>query len=149
MLKGMQSNPSQPISLARSLKQAGEESAQRSVPLVVMISQTGCPFCRALRRGVLLPWLSSPEKRERLVFVEVSLDDGYELEDFNGEQIPGRSFAERYDTFVTPTILVLDETGKKLGAPIIGAPNLELYRYYFERAVADAGRKLRAREVTD
>ena len=149
MLDGMQQNPTQPISLARSLAQAGEESARRSVPLVVMISQTGCPFCRTLRKNVLLPWLASPTKRERLVFVEVSLDDGYELEDFNGERIAGRTFAERYETFVTPTVLVLDSTGKKLGAPIIGAPNLELYSYYFERAVTDAGRKLRAREVTD
>ncbi len=149
MLDGMQQNPTQPIALAHSLAEAGEESARRSVPLVVMISQTGCPFCRALRRGVLLPWLSAPAKRERLVFIEVSLDEGYELEDFDGKRIAGRSFAERYDTFVTPTILVLDEAGKKLGAPIIGAPNLELYSYYFERAVADAGRKLHARTMSD
>ena len=114
-----------------------------------MISQTGCPFCRALRKSVLLPWLASPSKRERLVFLEVSLDDGFELEDFDGGRIAGKDFAARYETFVTPTILVLDETGKKLGAPIIGAPNLELYSYYFERAITDAGRKLRAREVSN
>ena len=130
--------PSQPIRLARSLQDEATLAERRRVPMVVVISQTGCPFCRALREKVLLPMLRRNDADQRFHLFEVSIDEGVDVVDFDGATVSGRAFADRYKVQVTPTVLVLDAAGNEMGAPLRGTPNLELYSFYLNQRIDDA-----------
>lgn len=140
----MQAETSVTIKLTASLSDDGRLAAERGVPLVVLVSQTGCPFCRALRQRILLPILRRPEAGQRLYLVELSIDAGRQVEDFDGETVPAAALAARYEAYVTPTVLFLDASGKEMGAPLSGTPNLELYSYYFNQRIDEALRRLRS-----
>ena len=66
---------------------------------------------------------------------EVSLDDDFSVEDFQGRAVKGAAFAERNNANVTPTLLFLDGQGASLVDPLVGVGNIEFYDVYLERKI--------------
>lgn len=113
-------------------------ATKKHFPIVVFVSQTGCQFCEALRQQVLLPMMRSGMIQEQAVFRELSLDDGFTLEDFDGAEISGAKFARRYAADITPTLVFLDSSGKELVKKRIGISNMEYYGFYLGKSIKAA-----------
>ena len=130
------------IALADSFVMDAELSTARSLPIAVFVSQQGCQFCEALRRQVLFPMIRAGELSDRAIFRELSLDAGFTVTDFDGNEIGGRNFADRYAAAVTPTLLFLDARGVEIADKIVGISNIEYYSFYFNRALESARSEL-------
>lgn len=137
------------IVMAQDLVPLGEKAAAAGIPVVLLVSQTGCQYCAALRREVLHPMMRAGIFDSRAILAEVSLDPGYELSDFSGESVAGARFAARYAAYVTPTVLVLGSDGESLSEPLVGTRNLEMYGFYLERAIDEATETLRSRPLDE
>ncbi len=131
-----------PIALADSFVTDAELSTARSLPIAVFVSQQGCQFCEALRRQVLFPMIRAGELSDRAILRELSLDAGFTVTDFDGNEIAGRNFADRYAAAVTPTLLFLDGRGVEIADKIVGISNIEYYSFYFNRALESARSEL-------
>jgi thioredoxin-related protein len=123
---------------ATSLQNDGKQSQSTGKPVLVFVSQKGCEFCRRLRKQVLYPLIRAGELEGKVILREVSLDFGFELRDFDGRAVAGREFADRYEVFVTPTLLFLDGQGESLVESLVGTPNLEFYGFYLNKKIEAA-----------
>lgn len=123
---------------AESLKSDALAAERRSLPIVIFISQHGCPYCAALREKILYPMIRAGETDKQMILREVSLDAGFQLIDFDGETVSGRDFAGRYAATITPTLLFLDATGTEVARSRVGIGNIEFYAYYLEQSLASA-----------
>lgn len=113
-------------------------ATKKHFPIVVFVSQTGCQPCEALRQQVLFPMMRSGMMQEQAVFRELSLDDGFTVEDFDGAEISGAKFARRYAADITPTLVFLDSSGKELVKKRLGISNIEYYGFYLGKSIKAA-----------
>jgi len=130
--------PERLIEWAESFAQDAESSTERKLPIVVFVSQRGCQFCAALRKQVLFPMIRADELADVAIIRELSLDAGFAVADFNGSEIEGRTFADRYRAAVTPTMLFLDADGVEIADKIVGISNIEFYGFYLNRSIEAA-----------
>jgi len=130
------------INLAESFAADAELSGQEQFPIVVFISQHGCEFCQILREEVLFPMMRSGKMQEIAIFRELSLDQGFFTLDFDGEEISGMKFAERYASAVTPTLLFLGAGGDELARKRVGISNIEYYGFYLGQSIEEATAKI-------
>lgn len=133
------------IEAATSLQDDARSMPASATFFVVFVSQSGCEFCEQLRRQVLYPAIRLDEMDSRIELREVSLDDGFLFEDFQGQTIAGSRFAKKYGAYVTPTLLFLDAQGNSLGEPLIGLGNIEFYGVYLNRKIEAASKALAER----
>jgi len=139
---GETSEPRPPIESARSLQVDAQTVAEKKLPLVVFVSQHGCEFCHLLREKVLHPMIAAGELQDRIILREVSLDDGFSLGDFDGKNVSGREFADRYGAVVTPTLLFLDGQGREVAEKMVGINNVEYYGFYLDKSIESATTEL-------
>jgi pimeloyl-ACP methyl ester carboxylesterase len=132
------------IRSAESLREAAAQSSSKRVPIIIFVSQHGCEYCAALRKHVLIPMINAGELEGLAVIREVSLDQGFELKDFQGELSAGRDFAARYGAHVTPTLLFVDGSGREVVSRIVGISNLEYYGFYLKQRIDKARSNLPA-----
>ncbi len=130
------------IERARSLQVDAQNSAAEKKPVVVFVSQHGCEFCHLLREKVLHPMLAAGELQERIILREVSLDDGFSFDDFDGKIVSGREFSDRYDAVVTPTLLFLDSQGREVAEKMVGINNVEYYGFYLDKSIESATKEV-------
>ena len=135
-------SPPRLIELATSLQADTSGALDTGKPFVIFVSQHGCEYCELLRQQLLYPLIKRGELEPRVFFREVSLDESFELTDFQGQIVKGKKFAQRYGPAITPTLLFLDHQGKSLTAPLVGTPNIEFYEFYFDRSIEDATKAL-------
>ena len=132
------------IEIATSLQDDALLLSATGKLLVVFVSQSGCEFCAQLRQQVLYPAIRRGEVDPRIEIREVSLDENFSFKDFQGKTVAGAVFAERYDAYVTPTLLFLDGQGVSLVDPLVGISNIEFYAVYLQRKIETAAEALNA-----
>ena len=126
------------IPAASNLALTGQMLRQQEIPAVVFVSRDACPYCRTLRNKILKPMLAAAKFEQRAILVEVSLDGGGLLTDFQNKQVTAEDFGEFYHAEITPTLLFLDSEGREIGKRIIGISNLELYGHYLQKSIDEA-----------
>jgi thioredoxin-related protein len=131
------------IKLAESFVADAQLSQQEQLPIVVFISQHGCEFCELLRENVLFPMMRSGKLQEQAILRELSLDKGFFILDFDGEQVSGMKFAERYGSAVTPTLLFLGAGGDELVRKRVGISNIEYYGFYLGQSIEEATARIK------
>jgi len=135
------------IEFATVLQADATSSAEKNQPIAIFVTRQGCQFCQLLREQVLHPLIGAGELSQCVILREVSLDDGFVMQDFRGRETSGRDFADRYNAAMTPTILFLDGEGREVTDRIVGISNLEYYGFYFDKAIqAATAELLKARE---
>lgn len=115
--------------------EAGRRAANRRVPLLLAVTRTGCAYCARLRRDVLAPMRRSGEYDDRVMIGEMMMDPDAPVIDFSGAPSSTAALAGRYDIEITPTVLLLDGSGRLLTKPIIGINNAEMYGFYLDAAI--------------
>ena len=111
-------------------------SRQDSRPWVVMVTQPECSFCSRLEREILQPLRASGEFQERVRFTAVDIGVASLLIDFDGSKTTTVEFANRYQGFITPTLLFLSSDGEVLASPKFGVPDIiDFYAYEIEETI--------------
>jgi pimeloyl-ACP methyl ester carboxylesterase len=126
------------IEIVTSLQEDAKEVQDTGRPIVILVTQSDCAYCRELRGKVLNPMIRTGELGQRVILRELSLDTGFRFKDFQGNTVAGQQFGARYDSYVTPTLLFLDANGHSLTDPIVGTGNIEFYGFYLDKKIEEA-----------
>lgn len=135
-----QSHLPEPVDLSANAAVAAREGR----PLLVLFSETGCPWCEKVRREHLLPLQRNAGYQARLQFMQVDVDGTKALRDFAGQAATQAALARRYNIRIMPTVLLLGPKGEVLAEPLVGFTSADFYGYYLDQRIDAAMAKLRA-----
>ena len=134
-----------PVTLIKSndLQADGELAHQRQLPILLMFSQRGCPWCRFVEEDHLKPMLRNANYRAQVIIRQVMTDDYSKITDFDGNKITAAQLASRYNAALTPTVIFVDHNGKALAPRILGVRNTEYYGLDLDEGLAMSLQKMR------
>ena len=112
------------------------------IPLLILFSTAGCPYCLEVRRNYLRPRLGgSPAVA---LIREIDIGSAQVAIDVNGKAVTDADLARRYGVSVVPVVLLVDAAGRPLAEPLIGVDRAGFYESYLLARMETATRALRA-----
>ncbi len=124
------------LPLARALPQQLAAALARGLPLTVMVSLPGCPFCKVVRDSHLAPLLS-----EQTV-VQVDIGSTLPLLDTHGQASTHAEQVRRWGVKVAPTLLFFGRQGNEVAERLVGALLPDFYGAYLAQRLETARRSL-------
>ena len=126
-----------PIDDLRSL---AAEAARARVPVIVLFSTPGCPFCREVRQNYLAPRLAEQQQRSRLEYLlrEVDITSRRPIGAIDGRALTEAQFADRYGVGLVPVLIAFDAQWRPLGEPLVGLDRSGFYEAYLDRLISGA-----------
>lgn len=117
----------------------GAMADEKRVPILLMFSAEHCGFCRQLEEDFLKPMLRSGDYDDKVMIRKLKIDSyEEELRDFAGNKTSPADFAERYNVYVTPTVVFIDGDGVELAQKRVGLTTPAFYGGYLDQAIDDA-----------
>ena len=114
------------------------DAAQRQVPVVLLIDQSGCNYCERLKQDIIEPVLKRQGNHQKAIIRYISIDDDESIVDQTGTVVESHMFARRFGMEITPTVLFLDENARQLAQPLVGYSGDDFYLYYLDKAIESA-----------
>ena len=130
---------------ATSFKADARAAAQKKIPILVLFSSPGCPYCERVKREYLVPMQQDPAYRNKVIIREVTVGANAPLTDFDGTVITEGAFAAFNNVFMVPTVKVLDTHGNEASEAIVGLLIADFYFGYLEAAIEEGTRKVRGK----
>lgn len=137
--------PAAALPLATDLRADGRESRRRRVPIVVLFSLTGCPYCEIVRRSHLAPMLRDPAGRERAIIRQVDIDIEHPVVGFGGGRTTHAAIAREHDVRSVPVVAFWDWEGRPVADPLRGMLLPDFYSAYLDSALDAARARLAGR----
>jgi thioredoxin-related protein len=128
---------------ARDLAADARLASQRKIPLLVLFSETGCPWCERARQEFLLPMQRNPEYQAKVMMREVGVDSQAVLTDFAGKKTTHAEFARRHSVTMMPTVMLLGSRGETLAEALVGFSGADYYGYFLDQRIDSALAQLR------
>ncbi len=128
---------------ARDLAADARQAAERKIPLLVLFSEAGCPWCARARQEFLLPMQRNPDYQAKVMMREVGIDNSAGLVDFAGKTTTQAEFARGYRVLMVPTVVLLDSRGEALAEPLVGFRTADYYGYFLDQRIDAALARLR------
>ncbi len=128
--------PEDEIPEVQDFREEAAQLAPEGRMLLLAVTRQGCAYCARLRREVLSPMLRSGDYRGRVVIRQMMMEPDTPVIDFAGKLTSTAQLASAYGVTIAPTVLLLDEYGTSLVAPIVGINNADFYIYYLDEALA-------------
>ncbi|HEX9392292.1 MAG TPA: thioredoxin fold domain-containing protein [Usitatibacteraceae bacterium] len=129
------------LPLAVDLAADGGRTGAQGIPVLILFSLPGCPYCEALRRSFLTPMLAEPQPRA--VLRQVDIDSSVILKDFQGRKLSHQDFATREGIALTPVVGFYGPDGEAVADRLVGAMLPDFYGSYLDDALAKAAAKIR------
>lgn len=114
--------------------------SDKGYPMVVEMSAEGCTYCEQIEKFVLKPLIMSGEYEDRILLRKVDINASEQVLDLDGSTLTQSSFADRYNVYLTPTLIFLDQEGNEIAPRMIGVPLIDFYGAYLDQAI-DIARK--------
>ena len=130
------------LPLAADLAADGRIAGVQNIPVLVLFSLPGCPYCEAVRRSFLLPLLR--EAAPRALVRQVDIDSSLVLTDFQGQSLSHQAFATREGIALTPVVGFYGPAGEPVAARLVGAMLPDFYGSYLDGALSKAAAQISA-----
>ncbi|MDH3949153.1 MAG: thioredoxin fold domain-containing protein [Gammaproteobacteria bacterium] len=127
-----------------NLQAVGQEAQQRQLPIMIMFSREGCPYCDVVREEFLKPMLRSGDYTDRVIMLEIHSDSYAQLRDFNGQMIGAEALAHRYRAGFAPTVVFLNHQGKELAERLIGITTRDFYGGFLDESIEKSLQRVRS-----
>jgi len=137
--------PRTEIPLATDLQADGRQARARRVPLVILFSLPGCPYCEIVRRSHLAPMLRDPDRAARAIIRQIDIDGDQPVTGFSGERITPSQIAKAHGVRAVPVVAFWDGDGKAVAEPLSGMLLPDFYSAYLDDAIETARSRLAAR----
>jgi thioredoxin-related protein len=137
--------PRTDIPLATDLRADGRDSRARKVPIVVLFSLPGCPYCEIVRRSHLAPMLRDPREAARAIIRQIDIDGDQAITGFAGERVTHAQIAKAHGVRAAPVVAIWDGDGKPIAEPLSGMLLPDFYSAYLDAALEAARARLAAR----
>ena len=125
------------------LQAVAQEARQRQLPILIMFSSEGCPYCDVVREEFLKPMLRSGDYTDRVIMLEIHSDSYAPIRDFYGQMISADALAHRYRAGFAPTVVFLNHQGKELAERLIGITTRDFYGGFLDEAIEESLHRLR------
>jgi thioredoxin-related protein len=129
---------------ARDFAADSRNVASGKKPLLVLFSQTGCPWCERARREFLLPMQANSSYQAKVIFRQIDIDQATPLTGFDGAPTSHQAFARMMKVDRFPTILLLGQDGRVLAEPLVGFGIADFYGAYIDERIEQAVARLLA-----
>ena len=128
---------------ATDLRSDGRLAATRRLPIVILFSLPGCPYCEIVRHSHLAPMLRDPLQSRRAVIREIDISGDHGVVGFAGEPTTHARIARAHEVRAAPVVDFWDGAGRPIAGPLVGMLLAGFYSAYLEAALATAESKLR------
>ncbi len=128
-------NTGKQLQQANNLQELSGLSRETQRPILLLFSQVFCESCHRIKEEILNPMLLNEDDTSRVIMREMLIDEGQTFIDFDGSKRETRELFVDYDMVVTPTLILLDYSGKQLGEMLIGLNTVEFYGWYLDNAI--------------
>ena len=124
------------------LRAVAMESARAGIPVIVLFSTPGCPFCKEARENYLAPRLAEQRRRSAPEYLlrEVDITSRRPIGAIDGRSLTEAQFADRYSIGLAPVLIAFDAQWRPLGEPLVGLDRSGFYESYVERLLTEARR---------
>lgn len=120
------------------LKAVGKHADNKRMPILLMFSAEGCHYCMRVENEFLKPMLLSGDYGDRVLIRKMKIDSFDKVRDFEGKKIAAADFADRYNVFVTPTVVFIDGSGVELAEKRVGLTTPDFYGGYLDQSINEA-----------
>lgn len=127
---------------SNDLARLGHDARNNKLPVLLVFSAEHCTYCQLLEDEILKPMLLSGDYTNKVLINKIMLDNEDDIRDFNGDAVNASTLAQRYNVYVTPTILFLDSNGRELGERLIGINTIEMFGGLVDHAIDTSLEKL-------
>ena len=110
----------------------------RGLPLTVMISLPGCPFCKAVRDSHLLPLM----RQQAVAVVQVDISSPSALVQWNGQSVTHGEQVRQWGVKVAPTLLFFGRQGNEVAERLVGSLLPDFYGAYLMQRLETARQSL-------
>ncbi|MBC7625396.1 MAG: thioredoxin [Aeromicrobium sp.] len=130
------------LTKATDLQADAAAARKAGVPILVLYSLPGCPYCEAIRRSHLTPLVA--EKPVRAIIRQIDLQSSAALRDFDGKPTTHADFVRARGIKFAPVVSFFGADGKTIGEPLMGTMLPDFYGAYLADALSAATAKVRA-----
>jgi len=131
---------------ANDLKALGEQSRQSKLPIILVFSAENCSHCERLEEDVLRPMVFTGELNNHGLLRKYNIDSADAIRDFDGNNRDAEKFSSSRHVDVTPTVQIVDASGKEIVPAIVGYQTPDFYLAYFMKAIEVSEQILRERK---
>ena len=110
----------------------------RGLPLTVMVSLPGCPFCKVVRDSHLAPLL----REQAMAVVQIDMGSALPLLGAQGQAGTHDEQVRRWGVKVAPTLLFFGRQGNEVAERLVGALLPDFYGAYLAQRLETARRSL-------
>ena len=110
----------------------------RSLPLTVMVSLPGCPFCKVVRDSHLAPLL----REQAVAVVQIDIGSTLPLLDVHGQAGTHAGQVRQWGVKVAPTLLFFGRQGNEVAERLVGALLPDFYGAYLTQRLETARKSL-------
>lgn len=122
----------------KDLKAVGKHADNKRMPILLMFSAEGCHYCMRVENEFLKPMLLSGDYGDRVLIRQMKIDSFDKIRDFEGKKVTAADFADRYNVFVTPTVVFIDGDGVELAEKRVGLTTPDFYGGYLDQSINEA-----------
>jgi thioredoxin-related protein len=126
------------VPVARDLQADGRQAQQDQLPILLAFSANYCSYCDLLEEEFLQPMLLSGDYRDKIIIRKLVLDSGLRLADFSGQPVDATQLSDRYQVYVTPTMVFVDGNGVELAERMVGINTPEMFGGYLDECIDTA-----------
>ena len=110
----------------------------RGLPLTVMVSLPGCPFCKVVRDSHLAPLL----REQAVAVVQIDIGSTLPLLGVHGQAGTHAEQVRQWGVKVAPTLLFFGRQGNEVAERLVGALLPDFYGAYLAQRLETARRSL-------
>ena len=130
---------------AKNFQADAQTAANRRVPVMVLFTTPGCPYCEQVKREYLVPMHKDQAYRNRVIIREVTVNATTPLTGFDGKITTEGAFSAASKVFMVPTVMVFDTQGTATSDAIVGVLIPDYYFGYLEAAIEEGLKKVRGK----
>ncbi|MDI1341965.1 thioredoxin fold domain-containing protein [Polaromonas sp.] len=123
-----------------SLPDELEQALKKGMPLVVMVSLDGCPFCKVARESYLVPL----RDQQDVVVVQLDMRSRQRVKDFKGAMLTHDELIRSWGIKVAPTVLFFGRGGAEIAERMVGGYIPDFYGAYLDERLRLAQVALRS-----
>jgi len=122
----------------KDFSRLGKISHEKRLPILLVFAGEHCSYCEKLEEDFLKPMLRSGDYDDKVLIRKVYIDGFDTIRDFKGKKVDAQEFADRYQVFVTPTVVFIDGDGSQLAKKRVGLTTPDFYGGYLDQSINTA-----------
>ena len=125
------------------LQADAQQADDRRLPMLIMFSASHCGYCSIVKDEFLKPILLSGDYTDKVIIRVLEIDSGDDVRDLDGTNIDPEVLAERYNIYLTPTLVFVNPRGQEIAQRITGVVTVDFYGGYLDDAIDSSLAQLR------